>query len=192
MAASRSAQLAQPYLEQPRDAAWRRRRLELLKPEQEQRLAKRRWEAAPYVLLVAMIFVAAFAYMCLDAKIGLAGREINALNTQIKENQTLARRAELDIGSLSSLARIESYAKLHLNMVYPDIGAVHYLDQHVSSRLAAELAALEAIEAEAAPPAESRPWLAILAELINGQDVTINNERLPMSESMNESMNEYP
>ena len=166
MAASRSAQLAQPYLEQPHDMEWQRKRWELLQPEQEQRLARRRWDAAPYVLLLAMMFSAAFAYMCLDAKIGEAGREINALHSQIKESQTLAQRTELEIGSLSSLARIESYAKLHLNMVYPDIGAVQYLNQQASSKLASELAALAAKEPEQVPVEERRPWLAVLAELV--------------------------
>ena len=166
MATSRSAQLAQTYLDRPSDAAWRRQRLELLRPEQEQRLTKRRWEAVPFVLLVAMVFAAAFAYMYLDAKIGLAGREINDLEAQIKESQTLAMRTELEIGSLSSLSRIESYAKLHLGMVYPDIGAVQYLDQHVSSRLAAEMTALTAEEPAPATAAEQRPLLAILMELL--------------------------
>jgi cell division protein FtsL len=168
MAASRSAQLAQPYLEQIYDAQWRRKRLELLKPGQEQRLAKRRWEAVPFALLVVLVFAVAFAYMCLDAKIGMSGREINDLEAQIKETQTLSRRTELEIGTLSSLARIESYAKLHLNMVYPDIGAVQYLDQQVSVQLAAQLAALVAEEPPEEPEAERHPLLAAWAELLSG------------------------
>jgi len=170
MIASRSAQLAQPYLERPGATAWQQKRLELLQPEEKQRLAKRRWEAAPVVLLVALVFTAAFAYMYLDAKIGVAGREINALETQIQERQTLSLRAELEIGVLSSLARIESYAKLHLGMVYPDIGAVQYLDQRVSNKLTAELAALaaKAPEPEPAPEAKRRPLLTAWTELFNG------------------------
>ena len=168
MARSRSAQLAGPYLEQPYDAAWRRQRLELLRPQQEQRLSKRRWEAASLVLLVALVFAAAFAYMCLDAKIGVAGREINDLDTQIMDAQTLSQRTELEIGALSSLSRIESYAELHLNMVYPDIGAIQYLDPRVNDMLAAELAALAATEPEADPEKERSPVLAAVMELIKG------------------------
>jgi cell division protein FtsL len=167
MAVNRSAHLAQTSLERPSDAAWRRQRLELLRPEQEQRLAKRRWEAVPYVLLVVMVFAAAFAYMCLDAKIGVAGREINGLEAQIKDNQTLAMRTELEIGNLSALSRVESYAQQNLDMVYPDIGAVQYLDQQVSARLAAELAALAAEAAEPTPEPVHHPLIEALKKLIN-------------------------
>jgi cell division protein FtsL len=139
----------------------------LLRPEQEQRLAKRRWEAVPYALLVLMVFIAAFAYMCLDAKIGVAGREINDLEAQIKENQTMAMRTELEIGNLSSLSRVESYAKLHLNMVYPDIGAVQYLDQQASGWLATELAALVAEAPVPEPEPVRHPIIEALKKLIN-------------------------
>jgi len=179
MAPGRNTQLAQPYIEQPYDVRWRQKRLELLQPEQEQRLAKRRWEAAPYILMVIMIFAAAFAYMCLDAKIGVAGREINVIDTQISESQTLSQRMELELGALSSLARIEGYAKLHLNMVYPDIGAVEYLDPRVSDMLTAELAALAAQETEEAAEEERHPALAVLKELLTdlfpGRAFAINN-----------------
>jgi cell division protein FtsL len=168
MAVSRSAQLAQVYLDKPHDLAWQQRRLELLQPEQEQRLAKRRWDVIPILLLVALVFAAAFAYIGLDAKIGVAGREINDINAQVKENYMLAQRTELEIGTLSSLSRIESYAKLHLDMVYPDIGAVQYLDQRVSTLLAAELAALTPPQAEPEPEAQRPSILAVLAELLNG------------------------
>ncbi|MCL1905838.1 MAG: hypothetical protein FWG06_02385 [Clostridiales bacterium] len=167
MAASRSAQLAQSYFEQPVDAAWRRQRLELLRPEQEQRLSKRRWEALPFALLTTVVLAAAFAYMCMDAQIGLAGREINDIQAQIKEEQAMTMRTELEIGSLSSLSRVESYAQLHLGMVYPDIKAVHYLDQQVSNMLAANMAALQAKEPDIEPKPERRTFTAALVELIN-------------------------
>lgn len=167
MAANRSAQLARPYVEQPADAVWRQKRLELLRPEEEQRLSKRRWEAVPFVLLSALLLAAAFAYMCLDAKIGVAGREINALQAQIKEEKGLAMRTELEIGVLSSLARIESYAQLHLGMVYPDIKAVYYLDQQISNRLAAELKALVAETPEPEVKEERRTLLATWTKLIS-------------------------
>jgi cell division protein FtsL len=166
MVASRSAQLARPYLEQPADAVWRQKRLELLQPEQEQRLSKRRWEAAPFVLLAMLVLTAAFAYMCLDAQIGLAGREINNLQVQIKEEEALGMRTEVEIGSLSSLARIESYAQLHLGMVYPDIKAVYYLDQQVSNMLTAELIALAEAVPEPELAAEQRPMLAVWTEAL--------------------------
>ncbi|MCL1974576.1 MAG: hypothetical protein FWG61_00270 [Firmicutes bacterium] len=177
---NKSTQLAETYLERPQTLQWQRRRLELLQPEQEQRMAKRRWETVPYVLLVALIFIFAFAYMCLDAKIGVAGLKINDLEAQIKEQQTLSLRTELEIGVLSSLSRIENYAKLHLGMVYPDIGAVHYLDQQVSNMLAEELAVL----AEAEPPTEQEvqetPLLKVWAELVNkyvsGAAMAMNGE----------------
>ena len=183
MAASPSAQLAQPNLEQPYGVKWQRKRLELLRPELDQRLAKRRWEAVPFVLLVLLVFGAAFAYMCLDAKIGVAGREINNMEVQIAEKQTLTLRTELEIGRLSSLNRIESYAILHLGMIYPDIGAVQYLDQQVSSMLAAELAALsdKAQEPEAAPETEKHPLLAAWTKLVNsyfsGTALAMNEEQ---------------
>jgi len=169
MAASRNAQLAQPYFERPATEEWQRRRLELLRPEQEQRLARRRWEAVPYVLLVALILVFAFAYMCLDAQIGLAGRQINDLDAQTAQMQTQSLRTEVEIGNLSSLSRIESYAKLHLNMVYPDIQAVQYLDQRVSQQLAVELSGVKAAApVPAAEPApQYHPLLAAWAELID-------------------------
>ena len=180
MAVSYSSQLARSYLERPGDTLWRQKRLELLKPEQKQRLAKRRWEVAPFIMLVALVFFAAFAYMCLDAKIGGAGLEINELDARIREKQTLSQRTELEISSLSSLARIESYAKLHLNMVYPDIGAVQYLDPNISKMLAADMAVL-AEQAPAAPaPEEGRPLLETLRELVGryfpGIALAINKE----------------
>jgi cell division protein FtsL len=175
MAAGRSAQLSQPYLKRPDDIKWQQKRLELLRPEQEQRLAKRRWEAVPYILVSALLLAAVFAYMCLDAKIGQAGREINGLDTLIKENQILSQRTELEIGSLSSLARIESYAKLHLSMVYPDVGAMLYLDPIVSKMLATELAVL-AEQIPAPPPkVQRRPLWELLRSYLSGTAQAVDN-----------------
>lgn len=166
MVVSKSAQLAETYIERPATYKWQKTRLELLEPEQQQRRAKRRSEAAPFVLMVLLIFFVAFAYMCLDAKIGMAGFMINDLDSQIEELQTLSLRTELEIGVLSSLARIESYAKLHLGMIYPDIGAVHYMDQQVSNMLAVQLAVLAVDDAgpEMEPEVAPRPVLAVWAE----------------------------
>ncbi|MCL1816954.1 MAG: hypothetical protein FWG43_05070 [Clostridiales bacterium] len=140
----------QPYWDNVPDEQWRKKRLELLRPAEEQRHAKRRWETLPYVAIVVLLFTVAFAYIYFDAKIGEAGREINRLDTLAVEEYNMAQRTELEIGTLSSLTRIESYAKLHLNMVYPDIGAVQYLDQRVSGWLADQLSIL----------AEDKPKLA--------------------------------
>ena len=168
MTAGRSAQLAQPYYEYPHHKKWQQKRLELLRPEQEQRLTKRRWEVVPFVLLVVLVFTAAFAYVWMDAKIGVLGREINHIDMQITEAHTLSMRAEMEIGSLSALSRVESYAKLHLDMVYPDIRAVQYLDQQVSSLLATELSSLTENEAEPEAEPERHPLLAAWTELISG------------------------
>lgn len=143
MTAGRNAFAEQHDYQHAQQEAWQRARLELLQPQHKQRLNQRRQELAVYMLAALAIFVCALAYMVLEAKIGAAGHEVNSIQAQIAEVNNLALRTEYEIGSLSSLARVESYAKLRLGMVYPDINAVQYLHPATTDNIAAALALLE-------------------------------------------------
>lgn len=170
MRASRNAQLAGPAYERSESEAWQQARLELLKPQQKQRRAKRRREALAYGFLGLLLFSLAFAYMFLESRINVAGREVNDLQVQIDETNKLALRTELEIGNLSSLSRIESYATLHLGMVYPNVKSVQYLSQQVSAQLNADLLALTVTaqeeEEKSAPEEERYPLFVAWSELI--------------------------
>jgi len=169
MATNSNAQLRQPVYERHSNAGWQQRRLELLKPQQRQRTAHRRREALSYGLLAVLLFCAALAYMYLEARINVAGREVNSLQSQVAETHKLALISELEIGNLSSLSRVESYARMQLGMVYPDVKSVHYLNHRVSMQLAADLQALgEEAPAETVVAEERRPLFAAWAELLSG------------------------
>ncbi|MCL2495979.1 MAG: hypothetical protein FWF04_01005 [Clostridiales bacterium] len=169
VSSSSNAQLQQPVYEQHSYAGWKQTRLELLKPQQRQRKARRRLEVLSYGLLAVLLFCLALTYMYLEAQINVAGREVNTLQKQVAETRKLSLISELEIGNLSSLSRVESYAKMQLGMVYPDVKSVHYLDHQVSVQLAADLQALtEEASAENIVAEEQQNLFKAWMELISG------------------------
>ncbi len=136
----------------PQQKEWQQRRLELLAPQQKVRQEQKRKEVVRYALAAMAVFAYALVYMVLEANIGVLGAEIINLQGQIAEQENDSLRAEYEIGSLSSLDRIESYAQLHLGMVYPDINSVQYLSPAIAQNIETEIMSVQAAQNE--PPAE--------------------------------------
>ncbi|MBQ1501984.1 MAG: hypothetical protein IIZ45_05145 [Firmicutes bacterium] len=106
------------------------------------------------VVSVAAIFMVLLAMTVISAKTYSLGVEINALKTQIEDVETATARAEMEMGELCSLERIEAYAKNNLGMVYPGADDFYYLTMETP-------VVAEAVGESAAPaeePAENSLW----------------------------------
>ena len=96
--------------------------------------------AAVMICLLGMTFM--------SAKICNLGVEINSLKSQIEDTQVMTARAELQLGELSSLERIESYAVANLGMVYPSADYVYFLSAASTQTVAETETLVAAIEEE--------------------------------------------
>ena len=76
---------------------------------------------------VVAVLVYLLGVVFMEAKITIAGTQINTINAQISDLQQQSARQDLTIGALSSNERIETYAMTYLNMVYPEADRVYYL-----------------------------------------------------------------
>lgn len=78
--------------------------------------------------IVITAFVLAFIFISIEAKITAYGYQVTELKEQIQDIENQSDRLDLEIASLNSLSRIENYALTKLNMVYPEINNIGYLD----------------------------------------------------------------
>lgn|GEM_PF-1788152 len=78
--------------------------------------------------IVVGAFLLAFTFISIEAKITSYGYQVTQLKEQTEDIQNQSDRLDLEIASLNSLNRIENYALTNLDMVYPDIKNVGYLD----------------------------------------------------------------
>lgn len=122
----------------------------------------RRSDAVKLALTVAAVLVYLLSLTFAEAKITTAGGEINALKEQIAETQNQTAIADLTIGEKASLARIETYAKENLGMVYPGVNDFYFLDEGSSLVLAG--AGEESLPEEAAPEEEENVFWQALGE----------------------------
>lgn len=117
--------------------AYERRQIEVLDGKQAKvREDAKRADVVKIVVGVSAVFIYLLVVAFMSAKICSAGVEINSLQTQIAETENMIARAELEIGELASLERIEAYALTNLGMVYPESDDIYFLDEQSSLRIA--------------------------------------------------------
>ena len=112
----------------------------------------RRGRTVKMVISVSTGLFCLLAMTFMSAKICGLGVEINSIQSEIAETKTMTARAELELGQLGSLQRIEAYAINNLGMVYPSASDIYFLDAESSQILAEGKAAQDAAAAAAAEP----------------------------------------
>lgn len=145
--------------------SYERRRMEVLDGKQAKvREDAKRADIVKIVVGVSAVFIYLLGVTFMSAKIYSAGVEINSLQSQIAETEEMIARAELEIGELASLERIETYALENLGMVYPASDDIYFLDEQSSLRIAQgqqELAIAASAEEEAVAEEQSL-WQSIV------------------------------
>lgn len=117
------------------------------------------------VIKIGLVLIAIMVYLLsvtmMEAKIGNMVSRINGLQRDIEDTANASLRADLQIGELSSLDRIETYAVSYLGMVSPGMDDIHCLNGESSQRILAgqqeaSMAQQDApaAEEEAAQPAQ--------------------------------------
>lgn len=127
----------------------------------------RRSDYVKLTLAVIAVLVYLLGVTFMESKIGDAGAEINNLKEQIARTENDSLMADLEIGELSSLERIESYAVSDLGMVPTDANSIYYLNKESSMMIAMGEQQLAAAAAEAPPPEEQQyPFWQSVGSLI--------------------------
>ncbi len=98
-------------------------------------------EKVMVAFLGVIIFASALVYIVLQAQISTAGYQMHELQGNIDDMAVQSQRLELEIGELSSLAKIENYAETKLSMVYPDVSNIDYIDSDLKVKVAQEIEA---------------------------------------------------
>lgn len=126
-------------------------------------------ERVTFALMIVAVLMAAFLYIFMEARIGTAALEVQDIQHQISEVQVQSSHVEIEIGALSSRARIEAYAMDNLGMVYSDMQNIDYLSEDISRQVTAALAAEAAPAADVAVAEVGQPGLwQTIASLIGG------------------------
>ena len=128
----------------------------------------RRIDMVKIALLVTTVLVYFLGVTFMESKIGDVGAEINSLKEQITDTENDSLRADLKIGELSSLDRIEAYATENLDMV-PTAGSnVYYLNKESSMMISQGEQQLVESETESAPvEQEQHPFWQSLAIMVH-------------------------
>ena len=151
------------------EAYFEQRRLRVLSGAAAKEKANaRRIDVVKIVMAASLVLCYFLMATFLQGKINLLSAEINNIKTEIENTQNEALKADLTIGELSSLDRIEAYAVTELGMVTPKAGEVYYLDADSSVKIAQGKEAL-AVAAEAAgAPVEESTFLRSISAMISG------------------------
>jgi len=129
----------------------------------------RRIDMVKLALLVTSVLVYFLGVTFMGSKIGDVGAEINSLKEQITRTENDSLRADLKIGELSSLDRIETYAMENLDMVPTAAGNIYYLNKESSLMIALGQQQLAVTQAESVAPAEEQyPFWQSLAAVLKG------------------------
>ena len=121
----------------------------------------RRADIVKITLAVTALMVYLLAVTMMEAKIGNLVGQINGLKEDIADMTNASLRADLEIGELSSLERIEEYATAELGMIRPGVEDIHYLNGESSQRILAgqeqtnQISTAEPVEAAATEPEDS-------------------------------------
>lgn len=125
---------------------------------------------------VVKIALAAFSVLVyflmsafIEGQINLVNAEINTLKNDIAEMENEALKADLTIGELSSLERIEEYAIANLGMIAPASCETYYLNEESSVAVARAQAGMPApAAAEPVQTAEESTFLHSVTAMIAG------------------------
>ena len=126
----------------------------------------RRADVVKLSLAVVAVLVYLLSVTFMEAKIDDAGAQINNLKAQIAETENNALIAELKIGELASLDRVESYAVANLGMICPAADSFHYLNRESSMMIAAGLAETEIEISVEDTFVESQPFWKSIGSII--------------------------
>lgn len=152
-----------------------------------EKMNARRADIVRISLAVLAVMVYLLAVTMMEAKIGNKVSEINGIQQEIEDTANASLRADLRIGDLSSLARVEKYAVAYLGMVRPAVEDIHYLNGESSQLIVAGQQQLAEAAAPALPAAaeaeaeEEQPkfWKTIASMLKNywsGQALAVEGE----------------
>lgn len=123
----------------------------------------KRGDVVKITLVVSAVFLYLFGMTFLSANICSMGVEMNSLKTQIADTQNMTARAELELGEMAALERVEAYATNDLNMVYPQADDIYILNEESSMEIAQGKQELTIAEAEITVVAEENPmWRSIV------------------------------
>ncbi|NLF80049.1 MAG: hypothetical protein GX572_02525 [Clostridia bacterium] len=158
MSSSAHAQVLAP------SQASEQRRVKVLDGKQAKaREDARRADIVRITLSVATLLMFLLGLTFMSAKIYSAGVDINHLKNEIEQTNTLASRAELELGQMASLERIEAYATERLGMVYPAANDIYLLSEDSARRIAEGQQQIALAEAEAMSGSEENPrWREIV------------------------------
>jgi cell division protein FtsL len=116
-----------------------RRKIRVLDGRQAKlREDKKRADMVKVALAASAILFYLLAVTFMSAQVCSVGVEINELKAAIGETQIMTARAELELGQLTSLERVELYVAENLDMVYPTAGDIYFLDEQSSMAIAME------------------------------------------------------
>lgn len=145
--------------------SYERRQIEVLDGKQAKvREDAKRADVVKIVVGVSAVFIYLLVVAFMGAKICSVGVEINSLQEQIADTEDMIARAELEIGKLASLERVETYALENLGMVYPASDDIYFLDEQSSLRIAQgqESLAMTAAASEEITTEESSLWQSLV------------------------------
>ena len=121
----------------------------------------KRIDSVKLALGVIAVLVYLLSLTFVEAKISNTGAQINDLNAAIADTQNDSAIMDLNIGSLASLDRIETYATTYLGMTYPNADSVYFLDVESSLAIASgetDLALAESNNVESAEETKYPLW----------------------------------
>ncbi len=97
---------------------------------------KRRADIAKIAVAASAVLLYLLAVTFMSAQVCSVGVEINQLQAAISETNNMTARAELELGQLASLDRVEAYVADNLAMVRPTASDVYILDEQSSLAIA--------------------------------------------------------
>ena len=134
-----------------------------------EKLNARRADVVKIALAVTAVLVYLLAVTMMEAKIGNMVSHINAVQRDIEATANAALRADLTIGQLSSLERVESYATANLGMVRPTVDDIPYLNSESSQMIVAGQQQLTEPEETPQPEEEATSsWWQNIGALLKG------------------------
>ena len=120
---------------------------------------KKRADIVKVTMAVSAVLVYFIAVTFMSSQVCSVGVQINDLQAAIAETENMTARAELELGKLTSLERVEAYVAENLDMVYPTANDFYFLDEQSSLAIAQgqQQLAMEQTTA-AAEPEEMGLW----------------------------------
>ncbi len=165
------------------EAYYEQRRLRVLSGSAAREKANaRRIDLVKVTLALCAVLIYFLAVTFMAGQINLVSSEINQIKSQIADTENETRKAELEIGQLSSLNRIEDYAVARLDMVVPPADQAYYLGEEASIAIAQANSAVQVAGTEAEDPLSQpeegffRSVGALFADYFSGTAMAITEE----------------